>query len=73
MIAALLPAISGAYLAYSIGSAIAQLDELQRRIQLEAIGIGYRSIDLRAAGPGGHSPGELDVRTPGDDPAVGGG
>ena len=41
VIAALLPAIPGAFLAYSIGSAIAQLDELQRRIQLEAIGIGF--------------------------------
>ena len=41
VIAAVLPAIPGAYLAYSIGMAIAQLDELQRRIQLEAIGIGF--------------------------------
>ena len=40
-IVAVLPAIPAAYLAYSIGSAIAQLDELQRRIQLEAIGIGF--------------------------------
>ena len=39
--AAGLPAIPGAYLAYAIGSAIAGLDELQRRIQLEAIGIGF--------------------------------
>jgi hypothetical protein len=35
------PAIPGALLAISIGSAIAQLDELQRRIQLEAIGIAF--------------------------------
>lgn len=41
VIAAVLPAIPGAYLAYSIGAAIAQLDELQRSIQLEAIGIGF--------------------------------
>lgn len=41
VIAALLPAIPAAYLAYLIGSAIAQLDELQRRIQLEAISIGF--------------------------------
>jgi hypothetical protein len=39
--AAVLPAIPGAFLAYAIGSAIAGLDELQRRIQLEAIGIGF--------------------------------
>ncbi len=41
VLAAVLPALPGAFLAYSIGSAIAQLDELQRRIQLEAIGIGF--------------------------------
>jgi hypothetical protein len=41
VIASVLPAIPGAYLAYSIGAAIAQLDELQRSIQLEAIGIGF--------------------------------
>ena len=35
------PAVPAIWLAYSIGSAIAQLDELQRRIQLEAIGIGF--------------------------------
>jgi hypothetical protein len=40
-LAAVLPAIAGLFLAYSTGSAIAQLDELQRRIQLEAIGIGF--------------------------------
>lgn len=38
---AALPAIPGLFLAYSIGLAIAQLDELQRRIQLEAISIGF--------------------------------
>ena len=48
VIAALLPAIPGAYLAYSIGSAIAQLDELQRRIQLEAIGIGFGASVIAA-------------------------
>lgn len=41
LIAAVLPAIPGVLLAYAIGSAIAQLDELQRRIQLEGIGIGF--------------------------------
>ena len=48
MIAALLPAIPGAYLAYSIGSAIAHLDELQRRIQLEAIGFGFGASVIAA-------------------------
>jgi hypothetical protein len=38
---ALAPTIPGILLALSIGSAIAQLDELQRRIQLEAIGIAF--------------------------------
>ncbi len=38
---ALAPALPAVWLAYTIGSAIAQLDELQRRIQLEAIGIGF--------------------------------
>jgi hypothetical protein len=38
---ALAPSIPAVLLALSIGSAIAQLDELQRRIQLEAIGIGF--------------------------------
>jgi hypothetical protein len=41
IIIALTPAIPGVWLTFSIGSAIAQLDELQRRIQLEAIGIGF--------------------------------
>ena len=36
---ALAPAVPAVWLAISIASAIAQLDELQRRIQLEAIGI----------------------------------
>lgn len=40
-IVALLPAIPGGLLAISIGSAISSLDELQRRIQLEAIAIGF--------------------------------
>lgn len=48
VIAVLLPAVPGAYLAYSIGSAIAQLDELQRRIQLEAIGIGFGASVIAA-------------------------
>lgn len=38
---ALIPFIPGLIFAISIGSAIAQLDELQRRIQLEAISIGF--------------------------------
>lgn len=37
---ALIPVIPGVLFAISIGSAISQLDELQRRIQLEAIAIG---------------------------------
>jgi len=40
LLIALAPAIPGILFALSIGSAIASLDELQRRIQLEAIGIG---------------------------------
>ena len=41
LLIALAPTIPGILLAVSIGSAIAQLDELQRRIQLEAIGIAF--------------------------------
>ncbi len=41
LLIALAPSISGVLFALSIGSAIAQLDELQRRIQLEAIGIAF--------------------------------
>ena len=48
VIAALLPAIPAAYLAYSIVLAIAQLDELQRRIQLEAIGFGFSASVIAA-------------------------
>jgi TM2 domain-containing membrane protein YozV len=38
---ALVPAVPGVLFVISIGSAISQLDELQRRIQLEAISIGF--------------------------------
>jgi hypothetical protein len=38
---ALAPAFPAAWLAISIASAISQLDELQRRIQLEGIAIGF--------------------------------
>jgi hypothetical protein len=38
---ALVPAIPAVLLAISIASAIAELDELQRRIQLEAIGFAF--------------------------------
>ena len=38
---ALAPTIPAIFLGLSIASAIAQLDELQRRIQLEAIGIAF--------------------------------
>lgn len=41
LVAAVLPAVPGAFLVYAIGSALSGLDELQRRIQLEAIGIGF--------------------------------
>lgn len=41
LLIALAPSIPGVLFALSIGSAIAQLDELQRRIQLEAIGIAF--------------------------------
>jgi len=41
LLIALAPSIPGLLFALSIGSAIAQLDELQRRIQLEAIGIAF--------------------------------
>jgi hypothetical protein len=38
---AFVPAIPGMLFIISIGSAISQLDEMQRRIQLEAISIGF--------------------------------
>jgi hypothetical protein len=41
VLVAIAPSIPGALLVFSIGSAIAQLDELQRRIQLEGIGIAF--------------------------------
>jgi hypothetical protein len=41
LLISLAPAIPAILFALSIGSAISQLDELQRRIQLEAIGIGF--------------------------------
>jgi len=41
ILVALAPSIPAAIIGLSIASAIAQLDELQRRIQLEAIGIAF--------------------------------
>jgi hypothetical protein len=41
VLVALAPSIPAVLLGLSIASAIAQLDELQRRIQLEAIGIAF--------------------------------
>jgi hypothetical protein len=38
---AILPSIPGLFFVYSIGLSIASLDELQRRIQVEAIAIGF--------------------------------
>jgi hypothetical protein len=35
------PTILGIFFVYTLGSAIASLDELQRRIQVEAIAIGF--------------------------------
>jgi hypothetical protein len=40
-ILALLPTLPALYFAISVGSAISSLDEFQRRIQLEAIAIGF--------------------------------
>ncbi len=39
--AVLLPTLGGGLFIYSLGAAIASLDELQRRIQTEAIAIGF--------------------------------
>jgi drug/metabolite transporter (DMT)-like permease len=41
LVAVLLPTIGGVVLVYSLGAAIASLDEMQRRIQTEAISIGF--------------------------------
>ena len=41
VILALLPTLPAIYFAFSVGSAISSLDEFQRRIQLEAIAIGF--------------------------------
>jgi hypothetical protein len=41
ILAALIPTLAGAIFVYSIGSSIASLDEMQRRIQTEAIAIGF--------------------------------
>jgi len=38
---AIAPSVPGIFFVYTIGSAIASLDELQRRIQIEAIAIGF--------------------------------
>ncbi len=38
---AVAPSIPGLFFVYTIGTAIASLDELQRRIQVEAIAIGF--------------------------------
>jgi hypothetical protein len=38
---AIAPTILGMFFVYTLGSAIASLDELQRRIQVEAIAIGF--------------------------------
>ncbi|RPH60160.1 MAG: hypothetical protein EHM81_06825 [Chloroflexi bacterium] len=41
ILGAMVPTLAGALFVYSIGSAIASLDEMQRRIQTEAIAIGF--------------------------------
>jgi hypothetical protein len=49
---ALLPTLPALFFAISIGSAISQLDEFQRRIQLEAISIGFALSLIAALGYG---------------------
>jgi hypothetical protein len=41
ILAVLVPTLAGALFVYSIGASIASLDEMQRRIQTEAIAIGF--------------------------------
>jgi hypothetical protein len=47
-----LPVLSGAWMVIAIGQAIASLDEMQRRIQTEAIAIGFALLSLIALGYG---------------------
>jgi hypothetical protein len=46
LLAVLLPTLGGALFIYSLGAAIASLDEMQRRIQTEAIAIGFGGTAL---------------------------
>jgi hypothetical protein len=51
-LAALLPLAGWAFLIISIGTAIARLDEMQRRIQTEAIAIGFAGTAILVGGWG---------------------
>ncbi|HVM70890.1 MAG TPA: hypothetical protein VMT91_03970 [Anaerolineales bacterium] len=52
ILAALLPIAAWAFLVVSLGRAIASLDELQRRIQTEAIAIGFAGTAIVCGGYG---------------------
>jgi len=52
LLAALLPIAAWAFLVVTLGMAIASLDELQRRIQTEAISIGFAGTAIVCGGYG---------------------
>jgi O-antigen/teichoic acid export membrane protein len=52
LLAALVPIAAWAFLVISLGMAIASLDELQRRIQTEAIAIGFAGTVIICGGVG---------------------
>jgi len=52
ILAALLPIAAWAFLVFTLGMAIASLDELQRRIQTEAIAIGFAGTAIVCGGYG---------------------
>jgi hypothetical protein len=52
VVAALLPIAAWAFLVVTLGMAIASLDELQRRIQTEAIAIGFAGTAIVCGGYG---------------------
>ena len=52
ILAALLPIAAWAFLVVTLGMAIASLDELQRRIQTEAIAIGFAGTVIVCGGYG---------------------
>lgn len=49
---AILPVVAFAFVVFAIGSALASLDELQRRIQTEAIAIGFGMTAFTVVGVG---------------------